>query len=80
MTNTSKLRALFIENNLTSEDVSKKLKISKQSLSMKMNNKREFKASEIDKLVSLFNILNIEDLKTIFFVNDVELKSTGKTL
>lgn len=41
MTNTLKLRALLIENNLTNEDMSKKLGISKQSFSMKINNKRE---------------------------------------
>lgn len=76
MTNTLKLRALLIENNLTNEDMSKKLGISKQSFSMKINNKREFKTSEIYKLVCLLNLTNSVDIMNIFFANRVELNST----
>ena len=76
MTNTLKLRALLVENNLTNEDIAKKLGISKQSFSMKINNKREFKASEINKLSVLLNLFNSCDVITIFFANRVELNST----
>ena len=76
MTNTLKLRALLIENNLTNEDVAKQLGISKQSFSMKINNKREFKASEINKLSLLLNLFNTYDIMPIFFANYVELNST----
>lgn len=76
MTNTLKLRALLIENNLTNEDIAKKLGISKQSFSMKINNKREFKASEINKLSLLLNLSNSADVISIFFANRVELNST----
>ena len=76
MTNTLKLRALLVENNLTNEDIAKKLGISKQSFSMKINNKREFKASEINKLSALLNLSNSCDVITIFFANCVELNST----
>lgn len=76
MTNTLKLRALLIENNLTNEDIAKELGISKQSFSMKINNKREFKASEINKLSLLLNLANTCDIMSIFFVNRVELNST----
>lgn len=76
MTNTLKLRALLIENNLTNEEVAKKLGISKQSFSMKINNKREFKASEINKLSTFLNLSNSADIVSIFFVNYVELNST----
>ncbi len=76
MTNTLKLRALLVENNLTNEDIAKKLGISKQSFSMKINNKREFKASEINKLSALLNLSNSCDIITIFFANRVELNST----
>lgn len=75
MTNTLKLRALIIENNLTNETVAKKIGISKQSFSMKVNNKREFKASEINKLAILLK-LNTADITQIFFANFVELNST----
>lgn len=76
MTNTLKLRALLVENNLTNEDIAKKLGISKQSFSMKINNKREFKVSEIYKLSLLLNLSNSCDVITIFFANRVELNST----
>lgn len=76
MTNTLKLRALLIENNLTNEDVAKKLGISKQSFSMKINNKREFKTSEIYKLSCFLNLSNSSDIMSIFFANRVELNST----
>ena len=75
MTNTLKLRALLIENNLTSEDVAKELGISKQSFSMKLNNKREFKSSELNKLVVLLNLTD-KDFLPIFFVFRVEFNST----
>ncbi len=76
MTNTLKLRALLVENNLTNEHIAKQLGISKQSFSMKINNKREFKASEINKLLKLLNLSNFFDIMTIFFANRVELNST----
>ena len=75
MTNTLKLRSLLIENNLTSEDVAKELGISKQSFSMKLNNKREFKSSELNKLVVLLNLTD-KDFLPIFFANRVEFNST----
>ena len=75
MTNTLKLRALLIENNLTSEDVAKELGISKQSFSMKLNNKREFKSSELNKLVVLLNLTD-KDFLPIFFANRVEFNAT----
>lgn len=76
MTNTLKLRALLVENNLTNEEIAKKLGISKQSFSMKINNKREFRVSEINKLSALLNLSNPSDIMTIFFANRVELNST----
>ena len=64
-----------LENNLTSEDVAKELGISKQSFSMKLNNKREFKSSELNKLVVLLNLTD-KDFLPIFFANRVEFNST----
>ncbi len=76
MVNSSKLRAIIIGNNYTNEETAKKLGISNQSFSMKLNNKREFKASEIHALMQLFNITNPNEIITIFFANCVELNST----
>jgi transcriptional regulator with XRE-family HTH domain len=59
------MKATIIQNGLTQDDVAKFLKISQQAFSSKINNKSEFKASEIIKLSEL---LGIEDKDTIFFV------------
>lgn len=64
MTNTLKLKSLFVLNGLTQQEVAEKIGISYQSLSLKINNKREFKQSEISKLCE---ILNIKDGEKIFF-------------
>lgn len=72
MTNTKKLRALILECGLTQEQVAAHLGITPASLNYKINNKREFKASEIKALVELLNIPN-EDVTGIFFTCDVDL-------
>lgn len=72
MTNTKKLRALILERGLTQEQVAAHLGITPASLNYKINNKREFKASEIKALVELLNIPN-EDVTGIFFTRDVDL-------
>lgn len=72
MTNTKKLRALILECGLTQEQVAAHLGITPASLNYKINNKREFKASEIKSLVELLNIPN-EDVTGIFFTRDVDL-------
>lgn len=78
MINTLKLKALLVENNIKSDEISKKLGISKQSFSMKINNKREFKVCEIKRLCACLNI-STKDFMRIFFANNVELNSTQPT-
>lgn len=68
MTNSLKLKALMIENGFTQEQLAKKLGISEQSMNYKINNKREFKASEITTLISL---LKITDVGAVFFSQKV---------
>lgn len=64
MTNTLKLKSLLVLSGFTQQEVALKMGISYQSLSLKINNKREFKQSEIIKLCE---VLNIKDGKDIFF-------------
>jgi len=66
MTNTNKLKALFVEFGLTQVEVAEQLHITPQSLNEKINNKREFWASEIKYLISLFH-LSPERVVEIFF-------------
>lgn len=66
-TNTSKLKARIIEMGLTQEQIAKILNISYQTLSYKINNKTDFKASEIQ---TLCEILNITDKDKYFFCSE----------
>lgn len=65
MTNTIALKAKIIENALTLQEIADLLGISRNSLYMKMNNKREFTASEICKLVEILR-LNPSEIVHIF--------------
>ena len=76
MTNTLKLKSKIIELNLKTNDIAKLLGISKTSFSMKLNNLREFKASEIQKLINILQINDFKECEKIFFANSVDLKST----
>lgn len=64
MTDTNKLRSIIVGKGMTQGFVADKLGISHQSFSYKVNNKVEFKASEIETLCSL---LEIKDKDSIFF-------------
>jgi len=75
MVNTLKLRAALIERGLTNDDIAQKIGISKQSFSMKANNKRGFKISEVYKIVNLLKIAEHE-IVSIFFAPCVEFNST----
>lgn len=70
MTNTLKLKALIMEHGFTQEEVAKRLGISAQSMNAKINNKREFKVSEIQALTK---VLDVQDVDGIFFAHDVDL-------
>lgn len=65
-TNSNKLKAKIIEEGFTQTQIAKKLGISFQSLCYKINNRIEFKASEIQKLCEL---LSIKDKDSYFFCN-----------
>lgn len=61
MTATNKLKAKLSEYRLTNEKIADKLGISAQSFSYKLNNKVEFKASEINALCKILNITDKDD-------------------
>lgn len=66
MTDTNKLKGRLLEKGLTQSDVAAKLGISYQSFNYKLNNIREFKASEIKRLCVILDISNKDDY---FFYN-----------
>lgn len=74
MTNSLKLKALLLLNGLNQEDLAKYLGLSKQTINMKINNKRAFKLSEISKICDLLKIDNVQERFAIFFVDNVDLR------
>lgn len=65
MTNTLALKAKIVEAGLNLNIIAEKLNISRNSLYMKINNKRDFSASEICKLVEILH-LNPNEVMYIF--------------
>ena len=75
MTNSLELRAAITRKGMTQEQVAEALGITTATLNYKINNKREFKTSEVKALVDLLEIKK-EDIDKIFFANDVDCEST----
>ena len=55
----------------TIKSIALKMGLSRQSLYLKMNGKREFKASEVYKLCEILRLTN-EEKERIFFTNEVD--------
>ncbi len=66
MVNTLKLKAVITERGMTQEQVADALGISAQSLNYKINNKVEFKVSEVKQLQTILNLTD-EEVRLIFF-------------
>jgi transcriptional regulator with XRE-family HTH domain len=64
--NVNKLKAKIVENDLTQDEVAKRMGISVQSLNAKLNKRTIL---TLDEVVSLVKILNITDPIPIFFEN-----------
>lgn len=60
------IKAEMARNNITIKELAKKMGLSTNALSKKLNNKTEFKASELVKIAHLLNV----KIK-IFFKSDV---------
>jgi transcriptional regulator with XRE-family HTH domain len=72
MTNTAKLKAKIAELGLLQEAVAMQLGMTSATFNYKLNNKTEFKASEIKKLAKILH-LTVEEVFDIFFAEDVDL-------
>ena len=70
MINANLLKGAIKSNGLTQSEVAKSIGISRASMNYKINNKRQFTASEITKLSHLLNI----DNKEAYFFADVVAK------
>lgn len=76
MTDTRRLRELINKNGLKLKYVAQCLGLSSYGFALKMNNKREFKTSEVSTLCELLNIKTLEEKEEIFFNPKDDLKSS----
>lgn len=70
MVNTKELKAVIIRRGLLLDDLSKEVGIARVTLSKKINNKCEFKASEILKMQKALQ-LSVAERDFIFFNSSV---------
>lgn len=67
MTNTEKLNRRIEASGLKKSHIAKTLGMADSTLSRKISNKMDFKASEIDALCNLLGIESLEEKEAIFF-------------
>lgn len=77
MINTRKFKAIIVEKGYTQEQIAEYLGISNTTLNYKINNKTEFKASEIKLIAELLKLSN-QQVMDIFFAGSVDCKSTKR--
>lgn len=75
MTNTQQVKSAIVARGLTQAQAAKMIGLSPTSFNYKINNRREFKASEIEKLCDL---LGITDVPYYFFTESVDYKATKR--
>lgn len=66
MTNTLKLKAKILENGKTIQSLAEELEMSVNTLSFKVNNKREFTIKEVDAIKEALHLSN-QEIMDIFF-------------
>ena len=76
MTNTVLLREVIENRGLKLKFIAENLGLSAYGLQLKIDNKQEFKTSEVSALCSLLGIDSLEDKEAIFFAQVVDGKST----
>lgn len=76
MTDTEKLRARIAKSGFKRSHIAAALGISTAALAQKIDNRREFKASEIDTLCKLLNITSLKEKESIFFAEKVAILAT----
>lgn len=76
MTDTVLLNEYIEKSGLKKKKIAELLSLSQNTLSQKIGNRRQFKASEIASLCGLLNIDSTKDKERIFFAQNVEFNST----
>lgn len=68
MTNKQMFQIALLKRNYTFDKLASEIELSRQSMSYKVNNKRKFTESEINKIDKVLN-LSTEEKESIFFTN-----------
>lgn len=76
MTDSAALREKIKERGLKYGYIAKKLGLSYYGLSLKIENKNEFRTSEVALLCEMLNITSLKEKERIFFAQKVERNST----
>lgn len=69
MTDGNKLREIISNKGLKLKFIAKELGLSQYGLQLKLDNKNEFKTSEVQQLCDLLDITSLKDKEQIFFAN-----------
>ena len=77
MTNTKLLEDYIKRSGYRKSYIAKSIGLSTYGLSLKIHNRNEFKAAEIEKLSNLLGIKSWEERAKIFFAEKVDFKSTS---
>lgn len=78
MTDTLKLRELIKESGLKYNYIAKKLGLTHYGLQKKIENKTQFRTTEVKILCELLKINSLKKKEEIFFANEVDFKSTSE--
>ena len=70
MINTQLLKSKMVLNNDDAKGISNAMNISTATYSAKLNNKKEFKTSEIEIIIDRYNLTS-EEVMNIFFTKQV---------
>lgn len=76
MTNSEELIKLIEDRGFKLKFVAEKLGLSPYGLSLKINNKNEFKTSEVSALCELLDITSLREKERFFFACEDDCKST----
>jgi hypothetical protein len=71
MTNTKLLNQKIAESGLKKQHIASRIGITTQALTYKIENVRDFKASEITTLSKLLGVSTPEEREALFFAQDV---------
>lgn len=76
MTNTTEIEAIITKKGLKKKAIAQQLRLSAYGLALKLNNKNEFKATEITKMCDILGVKSLREKERLFFATEVENNST----